>query len=344
MENAGIFEWKGEVLMGYRCYSPRHGRTVIGISKLDSELNPSDKIILELPSKGTKGIQEDARFFTYNNKLHVIYTEIDHSVIPQWHATMRLARLNDDFTLDHMIPLHYGSNPDGIEKNWIFFTDGEKLNFIYDIRTSRVVNIHPNTGRVKKEYEDKQIYYPYGILRGGTIPTKWDDDHLIAFNHTSTDFKWLDRRYAFGAYLIQSKPPYKVTHLSIEPLVYGSRQNLFCGGGNGKCIFPCGHIERNGNFLVSCGVNDTFNCIIQIPREKIEESLIEIEYYQEKHMRYFKGPKRGVLSGEYGDIHWIPIRVGKNLESIIATDDIKALSVLLALPEVEEISKEEFER
>ncbi len=342
--NGCLFEWRGETLMSYRAYSPDHGRTVIAISRLDNNWNATDKTILSLPGKGSQQITEDARLFASQGELYCSYTEIDHSVNPAWHATMRLVRLNEDFTVDKFIPMTFGNNKDyaGIEKNWVFFEDGENLKFIYDISKMHVCQIHPQSGQVKAQWESNKIYYEHGLIRGGSSPTKYSDDEMIAFYHTSTDFPWLERRYGMGVFTFDPKEPHKMKRISKVPLLMGSRNNPFCGSGNGKCIFPCGHIVKNDDFYVACGVNDTYNTILKFTVEQLEENLVPASTYHKKPVKYFFSNKQGNVPGTHKDHPWIMIRVGQKRESVIMLDDMKALSYVKEDPSIREITLDEY--
>jgi predicted GH43/DUF377 family glycosyl hydrolase len=68
-----------------------------------------------------------------------------------------------------------------------------------------------------------------------------------------------------GYYKFEACPPFKIVEMSEEPIL--------CGNGKNErvlpklspiVIFPCGAIERDGQFIVSYGVNDEKTGIIKI--------------------------------------------------------------------------------
>lgn len=342
--NAAIIEWKGEVLMSYRAYSPEHGRTVVAISVMDENWKATDKKILTLPGKGTKQVCEDARLFEHNGSLYCSYTEIDHSINTKWHATMRLVELDDNLEVKKYIPLTFGKNRDyaGIEKNWTFFSHNDKLKFIYDISSMHVCEMHPKSGQVKNQWEGDKVYYEHGLLRGGSSPTKYTPHEMISFYHTSTDFPWLERRYGLGVFTFSPNEPHNMNRISKEPLLMGSRNNDFCGSGNGKCIFPCGHIIRGDKIFVSAGVNDTYNVILEFSKEEIENNLVYASEFHHQPVKYFFSNKQGMIPGSHKDFTWQMIKVGRNRESVVRLDDMKALSFVKEDPNVVEITEDQY--
>jgi len=132
--NGSIIEYKGQILFVYRCYSTEHGRSCIGLTRFNKpsfmkavkESNPN-LLEVELTKElhlyalnRSKAIMEDPRFTIHKGSLYVSYVEL--LLGRGWHPCIRLCKLDDNFNLEHNVPLTMGVNEKGVEKNWLFFS------------------------------------------------------------------------------------------------------------------------------------------------------------------------------------------------------------------------------
>jgi hypothetical protein len=71
-----------------------------------------------------------------------------------------------------------------------------------------------------------------------------------------------------GVYAFMAEPPFRVTRMSTVPILSGS-QNDEWHEGLPLVVFPCGALLRNGQWLVTMGVNDCASAWIEIPHKDV---------------------------------------------------------------------------
>lgn len=143
----------------------------------------------------------------------------------------------------------------------------KKLYCIFKCHPDHVVYEMDEGGiSIYKEHITPGPRWPYGEIRGGTVPVvcgnKW-----LRFFHSGLDNEWFGsqpRRYFVGAYLMEPEPPFRVVTVSKRPIIYGSelcdvpiaeRQNIIQYKVN--VVFPGGVLERDGHWLLAVGINDS---------------------------------------------------------------------------------------
>lgn len=347
MFNATMVEWKGVTWLAYRRYDPRHGRMNIALTELNDKWMPTGfHHIPTLPSRTGDERWEDARLFVHNDRLWMSCTEIAHgNNNPRAYPSQRLWRLGPDFEVDREVNVMVGTNFGGRdEKNWIFFSEGGKLYFIYEIKNMLAYEINDETGAVVEQWKQKDLYWRHGHMRGGTNCVKLEDGRLLKFLHACTPTPYAGRRYSMSGMIFEPEPPFKIHSLSDRVVAYGSREEDFCGSGNGQCVFPMGLIIRNGKWNVSAGVNDTFNVIFHLDPAKIMAGMRPAHDFYNPKPRYFLAsqPKTVPFVLKPG-FEWKAIHAtGRKMEGIMKTEDPIAIGKMLDDPEVAEITEAEF--
>lgn len=164
----------------------------------------------------------------------------------------------------------------GHEKNWLWFEHDGVPMFVYSNYPHVVVEMpdYMTTSRIHKT-EVKNPYWMHGEIRGGTPPVRIGDEYL-SFFHSSLPWIGHKRRYHMGAYCFEAKPPFKITRSSLLPILSGSRNDPWVQG-LPLVVFPCGSLLRNGEWLVTLGVNDCESAWIKIPHERLMETMKKIE-------------------------------------------------------------------
>lgn len=78
-----------------------------------------------------------------------------------------------------------------------------------------------------------------------------------------------------GAYAFESKPPFRITKITLEPLLSGSRYD---GGMPDKppCVFCGAAIYRDNRWLVTFGVNDIKCGYAYIPHKELLERMVDL--------------------------------------------------------------------
>lgn len=195
--------------------------------------------------------QEDARFFTFNNKLYISYnglSQIDNrlTIVPciaELDEELNVISCNYYYYLDRMF----------IEKNWTFFEYKKCLYCVYKINPHIILKVGPS-GRLTKQHE---VPFNYKTeLRGGAAPVLVDREFWCFCHDTS----YKTRLYTFAA-----SPPFKPLRVSKTPIINFSRINYVCGA------------QLLGNIWeLSYGLDDKFCEIIKFEHEELESYLTTI--------------------------------------------------------------------
>lgn len=288
--NGSIIDFEGKTLIAYRYYEPNMDyKMQIGITELDEEFKPIPKTSrhIRIVPHGSTGIFEDCRLFIHNNKLWMSFSELDLVAIPHNpRVIQRCVQLGKNLSQAQDTRIKYEENYKKVEKNWMFASGGEgNLRFIYDLPTMNRAIVDPsgNCDRIKG---GQKICWNIGYLRGGTPLVPYTDNTLIGFYHISTHSQWLLRRYGMGAIVVDNDTLALVS--MTYPFLYGSRYEEYCGSGNPQVVFPSGAVEREDYFAVSCGVNDTFNAVVKVPKEKITSELLPAHHFHTDNGRCWR--------------------------------------------------------
>jgi len=191
-----------------------------------------------------------------------------------------IARVNNQYQAK--VPIHpaYGKNGRNImsntghEKNWLWFDHGGELHCIYLSWPHTIFKMigatiteefvtHPNIGHPN-----------YGEVRGGTPPVRVGDEYF-SFFHSSMPFREGKRRYFMGAYAFEAKPPFKMTRITMKPLLCGS----WCDPrreGFPLVVFPCGALFNGTDWHVVGGCNDCCVFWTKVPHQEMLSLMTKI--------------------------------------------------------------------
>lgn len=114
----------------------------------------------------------------------------------------------------------------------------------------------------------------YGPIRGGTPPVLVNGEWLTFF-HSSTPWTTDKRQYHMGAYTFEDRPPFKITKITREPLLTGSRFDVWYPN-KPACIFAQGALLRNGTWFITAGVNDLACGWLKLPHDDLIDLLIPL--------------------------------------------------------------------
>lgn len=332
--NASIIRWDGRVLLAYRAYRPDNGLTAIYLSTLGKDWMPLGKHwLLDCPSKAKRARFEDQRFFVHKKRLWVSCSEvyeIDHG----WACCQQVFRLDDNLQVDKSLDIHAGHNFKHTEKNWTFFSKDDRLYCIYDVQKQSVFEVNDQTGKVVEWWDNQpRFHWPWGHLRGGNSPEYIEEGQYkgyLTFLHSATAHIWKRRRYSMTAAIINPEAPFNVGWLSGEPLCYGTRAEDFCGSGNGQCVFPCGMLLDGDTWHVAAGVNDTFNTIFHLDKQKVLNGLVPAERFLVPQDRYWVTSRPRTINFIAGPEYlWeTPYAGSSGIVAIMKTDDPIAIADL----------------
>jgi predicted GH43/DUF377 family glycosyl hydrolase len=164
----------------------------------------------------------------------------------------------------------------GFEKNWLPFFVNNSLHFVYQGSPHIVFRCDSEFNAVDQYYwEWEHKHWIWGEIRGGTPPVMGPDGLLWTAFHSSQPWRNGKRRYYAGWYAFEPTPPFRVVSVSRQPFLVGSTKDG-CPVGKLPCVFPAGCIYREGEFIVSMGVNDLKTAIARIPFDWVKGSVQEI--------------------------------------------------------------------
>ncbi len=267
-----------------RAYDPDQKRSrLIWQRRVDNELIAEEPV--EIIGKGN---YEDARVFAHDGRNWLAFTEGFYDRKP-FLAFQQLARLGPDWQPELKITIPFGGNGGRrSEKNWQFFSHEGKLHFVYSIVPHIVVELDAAFKPVKEYRSDIPLNWPWGdVLRGGTPPIRHQGVY-ITFFHSHTEHRAADRRYAMGAYVFDSKPPFGIRAIS-GALLRASDQdkvipNPSVPDWNPLVVFPVGAWQDDGGFNVSIGVNDSFDAIARFQniewKDPAEFAKAKVRYFE----------------------------------------------------------------
>lgn len=188
--------------------------------------------------------------------------------------------------LIHAVYPNLGENltPGKAEKNWCFFSDGEKLRLLYS--TAPLVIKTP--GEPDRVIDSSCLQAATGKhpTFNSTAPIKIDDSWLVFFHWKHMAMEALDAKphlvYHLGAYLLNEDLT-AIEACTTEALFSGSTNDELvtwtdCLGNpiskQPACILPFGCYVENGELVMALGVNDSFMGIF---RTDLANILSELE-------------------------------------------------------------------
>jgi hypothetical protein len=223
---------------------------------------------------------EDPRVFMTPQGLRMCWTQLDTT---SWrHGTMMLGTLDAE-SLELTDAEPWGAHrQQQMEKNWTPLPDGGAI-------------YQPLNGKI-----------PFGTISGGTPAVAGPDGALISFWHGCQEHHTRARLYYMGALEMREG---KITRISRKPLVWGSEENpaLACPRSPTwfpLCIFPAGLVREDGGWLVSCGVNDSYDAWLRFRDDELD--LVPVSGLP-KHGRAVVSPGDAVPEGS------VMVRVISNL-------------------------------
>ena len=159
------------------------------------------------------------------------------------------------------------------EKNWLWVCISDKPHLVYSANPHTVVEFDWDFKSKRQYIIQSNMKWTWGEMRGGTPPLKVGDE-FFTFFHSSVEWhSGGGRRYYMGCYGFESKPPFKPTRYTSEPLLIGSREDVWSNG-KPSVVFPSGSTLRHGEWFVTLGVNDLACAYICIDHSSLEKLMI----------------------------------------------------------------------
>ncbi len=157
------------------------------------------------------------------------------------------------------------------EKNWQFFGHDGQHYAVYSISPHIVLRIEGNSASVAYSTPN-QMPWTGGYLRGGT-PQVRHGNEFISFFHGGEEEPGR-RVYNVGAYAFQTEPPFAVTRMTPDPILWPDEKDVqLKAWGKSLVVFPAGAIIRNDRWCVSAGFADQRTEILEWRTEDIDAAL-----------------------------------------------------------------------
>lgn len=222
---------------------------------------------------------EDPRVMPHDGKCYISACNFIRTPRGMNYPHQMISEVDMNWELKERFDPRYGKNGPDVgtnsshEKNWLWFWHEELPHMVYQSVPHTVV-------RFTKKFRSVQTFYSewdnklwqYGQIRGGTSPVMWEGLYWTFF-HSSTYWNGVKRQYHMGAYAFEPGSPFAIRKITMDPLLSGSQQDRMPHG-KLPCVFACGAIMMNGNWLVVGGLNDMDCFHVTIPHKDLEDRML----------------------------------------------------------------------
>jgi predicted GH43/DUF377 family glycosyl hydrolase len=127
-------------------------------------------------------------------------------------------------------------------------------------------------------FSSNGLIWEYGEVHGGSQVLNVDGRNFAIFQSSvKVDYEDISealypQAYFVGAYEFERSPPHRITRSTPEPIFRGSYDDeVSCG--STAITFPSGALHRDGQILVSFGINDINSHIVSIPYEFFDRQM-----------------------------------------------------------------------
>lgn len=288
--NASILPIDDKLLLCFRIRDKHMVSTFeIGFVWLGSNFNiiskPAKLTILNSPS--TFEQNQDPRLIMIEKKPYILYSNFIQlgEVVTRRMFVAPLHYKNNAFFIERPLCLHHPLEKlsPRWEKNWVPFNYHESLLLAYSIVPHTIVQPSLTSGEsLLLDSTYSAHTWPWGELRGGTNAILLDQDHYLAFFHSSTYCATLHsqgkniQHYFMGAYLFSATPPFALTHISPVPII---GKNFYHGKEyktwkSLRVVFPMSCFADEHYIWLCYGRQDHEIWVAQIDKEELLKSLI----------------------------------------------------------------------
>lgn len=305
--NASIVFWRGSLILSFRELPPlieidenmvnSASISRIGLVFLNEDLDvEGSSYMLEIPESIRNGNlisrAEDARLINVDEHLYIVFSDNKDEVVTEGRFRMYVGELDFDgrsffFKSLERLAEFPGELSTRREKNWSPFDFEGRLLLSYSISPHLVFEPLLDGSESCKFFSlsSSGALWKWGELRGGTPALRIGSKYL-AFFHSSIDMKSVHSNgestlhYFMGAYLFEKEAPFKLTHISKEPII---GENFYHGKTYPyywkpvQAVFPCGFVSDGEWIYLSYGRQDHEIWIAKLDQQKLLESLSPIE-------------------------------------------------------------------
>lgn len=305
--NPSIVHWRGELLISFRelplpdeafpCSIQSSSLSGIGLQFLHEDFSlDGEAHMLKLPGCLVNGKlesrAEDARLFTIDGRLYILYSDNLNEIITEGGFRMLVGELDfngKNFFLKslELINNFPGQSPKLREKNWVPFDYKGAMMLAYHIKPHIIFYPNLDGSGSAEDFATtaSNVNWKWGELRGGTPALRMGNQYLSFFHsciETVTEHSKGEKilHYFMGAYTFEKHPPFQLTQISQNPIFgkkfYEGKEYVYYWKPV-RVVFPCGFIYDNEYIWVSYGRQDHEIWIVKLDRQGLLESLIPIE-------------------------------------------------------------------
>lgn len=289
--NPSIIKTKKGFLLSFRhCLAPQDPEvSYIGVVALDETLTPISKpqLLNTRPTNSrSPSRSEDARIFSYNNQLYVVYNDKKcPRNQPEERRDMFIAKVQynqftEQFYISETKKLCYTDKYETrkVEKNWSPFVWKKNLLFIYTGCPHEIIYPNLKSGECVEAYTTAFMSnWKWGEIRGGTPGQLVDGEYLTFFHSMKVTSSEASNgvpmfHYYMGAYTFSSEPPFEVEKVSSAPIIgknFYTRSKL-----DKRVIFPGGFAVKGPHIYLAYGKDDNEICVAIIDKAKLKASLL----------------------------------------------------------------------
>ena len=275
--NPSLVRWGGHLWLTVR--SLHINRNTIWIYKLLNNVVQVPGVQIKIPLLYLSEQQEDPRIFCGTDGRPIIsWCQYIPQRTPPHQA---YGVLTDAMEVTNVTHVPHGNNGNcistnkGPEKNWVFFEHDTKLHFVWGTIPTEICEVSGHKVSQVYKTSPKGIVWPWGQPRGGTPPVLIGDEYF-SFFHSSSAYRHTSRYY-MGCYAFEAKPPFRMTKISIKPILAGSEADPHQTSPP-FVVFPGGSIYEAGQWLVVLGINDSKCGWIKIPHADLLGTLTKVEH------------------------------------------------------------------
>ena len=263
--NPSLIDYDGKLWIAARHHPNQSMESRLVVANLLEERRVTNSHTLYIPGNS----QEDPRLFVYHDKLHVSFVE---SQFPRArNAAVYFGELAWDMIPHKVLPQLPGNDGTTIQKNYVFFDWKGRLFCIYGSTPEQMVYEVSTDGTVAIPFVSKGPVWPYGEIRGGTVPLPYEGK-LLRFFHSGADTERgkQRRRYCIGAALMEAQPPFTTVAVSKRPILWGSEVPVVkCRQFKPMVVYVSGAVQRDWGWLLSCGIQDSMSLLARVTPEKL---------------------------------------------------------------------------
>lgn len=293
--NPSIIKTEQGILLSFRyCPEGKMWVSYVGLALLDHNFELiTEPQLLSINESSTcycAAHHEDARLFSYNGEVFIVYgdyrysstedcTTIDYHSIREDVAIAKINFENGQFSVENQLTLIKHPRQER-EKNWVPFQWNGKLLFSYYPLPHEIIEPNLKSGNCKPFSKiNAETHWLWGPLRGGT-PAVLVDGEYLAFFHSWVSMKSSISKdhslphYFMGAYTFSSHPPFEITKISCIPLkAPGMYTNSTY---HVRSVFPGGFVVLNDDVYIAFGKDDNEIWIAKISKEELKQSLVSV--------------------------------------------------------------------